>query len=705
MVAHVSHYPSREFHILEHEELVPRIEAHPVEYFPSPGGNATRQDIGTHQLVTALPYPIGKPHAAIVEDALEEQRVRCQVQGRRSWRVADDAAASPHVRTLLEPAHDLEDVVVLEDHIVLQETNNVGLSAGSADALRVDQARNRGIVNIDETSGAIGSREHARDDRRGLRTGALIDNDQLIGEVPLRENGVDDVSKIVWPIARRDNRRYGECHWLERRRRCVGLPRRQTAPLPATSRMALRTPRFSRSHAPDWYILMARLAVGPRGRTMNVHSLAHRIPLLILGSVLLVLPDVVGAPWGGPVVVFATLVAIGVSLWMLHADTRLRAGLWLFAAAVAASAILRPPLDIVGQRHLAGIGVGMLAMAMIAIWCARRDDLQKAGTLFALASIGILIVGLLGTSVTKAKLVLGATPIVTGRYYSWLPELKLGLPGLEQSGGTVNPNALGGTAVLVLPTCIALIAAAAGRSRWRLGVGGTATIVAASVLILSRSRSALLAALLTAVVLAVRWRRGRRWIALALLLCAAGGAYTVARSSAASPGPFRDGLRFMRSTVLIRTHIWRDGVNRIRTSPWVGVGINQFHEVTADTSAHFINPTSHVAHVHNTALQVALDVGLPGLAGYVLLLAALLVAADRAARQGGPEGRLAAGAGLSLVAVHLFGVSDTIALGAKVGFFQWLCAGFILAAARIPSGPSGDPTRPDCGENRRRSTV
>ena len=52
-------------------------------------------------------------------------------------------------------------------------------------------------------------------------------------------------------------------------------------------------------------------------------------------------------------------------------------------------------------------------------------------------------------------------------------------------------------------------------------------------------------------------------------------------------------------------------------------------------------------------------------------------------------GRLmAAGAALSLVAVHLFGLTDAIALGAKVGLFQWLCAGILIAEwSQRPSPP------------------
>jgi hypothetical protein len=45
---------------------------------------------------------------------------------------------------------------------------------------------------------------------------------------------------------------------------------------------------------------------------------------------------------------------------------------------------------------------------------------------------------------------------------------------------------------------------------------------------------------------------------------------------------------------------------------------------------------------------------------------------------------------LSLVAVHCFGLTDAIALGAKVGVVQWYAAGLILATDRL--SPTGHAT-------------
>ena len=92
-------------------------------------------------------------------------------------------------------------------------------------------------------------------------------------------------------------------------------------------------------------------------------------------------------------------------------------------------------------------------------------------------------------------------------------------------------------------------------------------------------------------------------------------------------------------------------------------------------------------------LATALDLGLIGLFAYLSLMGYLLLRADEAAR--GPNAlasRVAAGAGLALIGIHFFGVGDAVSLGAKVGLFQWLASGLILAAWQLQQSVSmGNP--------------
>ena len=306
--------------------------------------------------------------------------------------------------------------------------------------------------------------------------------------------------------------------------------------------------------------------------------LAAAFVLLVVGGPVLVFPDLLPV-WRTGVVTLLTLAALGLGVVMLHPWKAVRLGLWLFILAVVASWIMMPVHDLLGVRHFAGLGFGVLAMAVLANWCTNTDRLIAMALLFAIAATGVLFIGLLATPVTTAKLVARATPIMTGEVFPWLPRFQLDLPGLETNSGMVNANALGGTALMLLPTCAALVMAAVFVGRCRrsaLFAGVIATTVATVVLGMVRSRTALIAALLTVGVLALRWRRGRWWLFASLLFCAVGLSYTLSQSAAAAPDDFADGVRFMRRTVEVRVMMWQDGLERLRETPWLGVGINQF---------------------------------------------------------------------------------------------------------------------------------
>lgn len=406
------------------------------------------------------------------------------------------------------------------------------------------------------------------------------------------------------------------------------------------------------------------------------------IALLAVCGPLLLFPNLLPDAWQIPVVTGITGVAFGLALIVLHPWKQIRVTLWLFLIAVMARWGLMPSHDEIGLRHFAGIGVGVLSMAIVAKWCTTSERILVATTVFAAGATVVLTLGLLSTSVDLAKFAMpgGSTP----SQVLVAPRLSVDLPGLPPNR-EVNGNALGGTALMVLPLCAGLAVAGLRvlrRRRLVMAFGGVATTVALLVLVLSLSRTAWLAALLTAMVWGLRWQRGRRRVVLGLTLLIAGLAIAAGLWRVASPETFASAIHSTQQTVIIRMSVWMDAMDRLRLMPWLGIGISQFHEVPRTTA--MLGAKMLVPHAHNIFIQVALDVGVIGLTGYLLLFATLLWLADRRARQIDAVGHVVAGAGLALVAVHVFGIGDAIALGAKVGVFQWLCAGLILAAAHLP---------------------
>ena len=79
-----------------------------------------------------------------------------------------------------------------------------------------------------------------------------------------------------------------------------------------------------------------------------------------------------------------------------------------------------------------------------------------------------------------------------------------------------------------------------------------------------------------------------------------------------------------------RANIWRNAVAMIAANPWTGVGFGEFNFAWS-LSAFAHRPTAFFDHTHNLALQLAVELGLPGAALVLgLMLWALAQAASRA---------------------------------------------------------------------------
>jgi putative inorganic carbon (HCO3(-)) transporter len=340
------------------------------------------------------------------------------------------------------------------------------------------------------------------------------------------------------------------------------------------------------------------------------------------------------------------------------------------------------PADGRALSHFTGVALGLMAMAVAARTCHDTRRLRAAALMFLVAGLLILAVGVVSMSVHPRK-----EKFFTTYLFNWLPQIKLGLPGLRR--GRVNPNALGATALIFAPLAFAL---AWGRERAASGVtirrvAIAAGFVAAFVLVVSESRAAWLAAWITSV--AVLWRsrgsvRGRAAAILALMLIPAlVGVVEASRGSAAQARLWSD----TKASFSQRIPIWNEGIRQLRSSPLGGIGVNQFRHVYASSD----RKGFEVAHAHNVLLQIALDVGLIGLAAYLTLIVVLLRRADRIARHArGLAVPVAAGGAVVTLALLMFGLTDVVAFGAKVGVFQWIALGLILAAGRLAEPPALD---------------
>lgn len=378
-------------------------------------------------------------------------------------------------------------------------------------------------------------------------------------------------------------------------------------------------------------------------------------------------------------------------LWAAATSTARRApGAWRIALGgllVTSCVALYPSVDLaMSLPRLYGVVLGVATLGVLLRWIGSGRRLWLAEVPLLLLSAGIAGAGLVATEWPIGGVkdtALASLDLV----YPHLPRLVASLPYSAARG--VNPNKLAAPLAMLLP--LAAGAVLFGPGRWPLRLAwGTAGLLVALVLVLTQSRSAWLAAggaLLF--LLVVRWRP------FALLLVPFLGLVLWGVVWSAAPAPLVRGwaappaAEYARVTFASRWEVWQLGWAMARDFPFTGIGLGTFPRVAEILygTALLYGPGGAPPHAHNLLLQVAVDLGAPGLGFFLLLTACTAVAARRAIV--GTAGRrvrgLAIGAAGGLLAYYLYGLTDAIGLGEKPGILFWVLLAVIASGARLAS--------------------
>lgn len=371
-------------------------------------------------------------------------------------------------------------------------------------------------------------------------------------------------------------------------------------------------------------------------------------------------------------------------------DTPLKAPLALLSIFVLAGAWWSPARDLMLPK-LGGVALGMLIFRAMLITLDSLSWIWFAVAAFLLTGTGGVVAGVLSGPTWRNKFPT-LDPLIAA-----MPHVLPKLAGAQQG---VNTNALGGATMFALPLLLVLAfgvtpriedASNEGRdARLRPWLRTVCLVLAAAlllVLIATQSRGSWLAAAVSvAVIVGVRWRRiGFGLVAAVLLIAAAvtwvGPARARQVMQARLPGTI--GFDLVDDD---RAELWGIARRELRAHPVVGVGLGAFRRVALPlTRPGVYRSEDDIGHAHNVFLQTALDVGLPGLIGYVWLIGLAGVMCLRCCRTN-PRGQLrgvALGLLAVLVAVHTFGMLDAFALGSRVGVLVWAVLGLIGAIDRL----------------------
>jgi len=405
------------------------------------------------------------------------------------------------------------------------------------------------------------------------------------------------------------------------------------------------------------------------------------------------------------VAALAVLVALWLLRWLVRREpwplTPFNAALLLFAVMVLVSIVVsaRPETT---APEAAQVLLGLVAFRAIPLAVRDRRTLALAVVAFCLLGLSILGLGVVSAQWPAKLPVLGALAGRIPRLVSALPQDR-DLPG-------ANPSHLAGPLTLYLPFAAALVWAnwfgrPARLRRLLTAAAGLAFLVlVAGVLLLTQSRSGWIGAAVGLLALATLWGLSgcRRWmrvlgVALPLLVVVAAvvGVFAVgpARIAAAFDGagggePIDTAVGEV--TMTGRVELWNRALYAIQDFPFTGCGLGAFRSIVHTLYPLFeAGPDEDVGHAHNIFLQVALDIGLPGLVAYLALLIIAGTVCWRSARSGDPLLRpLALGLAAGLVGLHAYGLTDAIALGSKPAVTFWVALGLIAALPPLTPHPS-----------------
>ncbi len=301
-------------------------------------------------------------------------------------------------------------------------------------------------------------------------------------------------------------------------------------------------------------------------------------------------------------------------------------------------------------------------------------DLAWATFWLVIVCAGIALAGLIGTDWAQSKIVSASF------IYDRLPRVVQGIP--RSIAGGFARNGVGGALALIVPLLVALAIqnARSPQSAIRNSVYNPilfgATLLALATLALTQSRGGILGAAVGVLGVAI-WRERKFVWLIAASVAALIGLIALGYGNALLDFVLR--MDAQSGTLASRLEVWQRGWLMVRDFPFTGIGIGTYNAMAHLMYPFFIAaPEEVVAHAHNQLLQVAVDLGIPGLVAYCALLAAFALSVTRAYRAPAAAAThaLIVGVSAGMIAHHVFGLTDAFMLGTKPGIVMWIFFAF-----------------------------
>ncbi len=331
-----------------------------------------------------------------------------------------------------------------------------------------------------------------------------------------------------------------------------------------------------------------------------------------------------------------------------------------------------------------GILLCATVMRFICLWGCTANSRSAAGRVLYLTQFAFVLL---------AFALSLASPFIVdwegASKFSFLPK-ELYAIFVLRTADSVNPNVMAGMLAMLAPLAATLFLSREDIRRTsekridRLlpGISLVVLILSFVILVLMQSRGAVLSFIcaITALML-LKWRRWRIIVGALLFLFLALFLATMflRNASAASNDVVLTVLGLGQ-----RFDIWSRGMLLVQDFPLTGIGMGSFESVTSLLYP-FTLEYHEIPHAHNLFLQVAVDLGIPGLIAWLGILANVFIACITLIRSREPLLR-AAGAGLlaSNVALCVHGLTDAVTWGmVRTAPLVWALWGLVLGAATL----------------------
>jgi putative inorganic carbon (hco3(-)) transporter len=253
----------------------------------------------------------------------------------------------------------------------------------------------------------------------------------------------------------------------------------------------------------------------------------------------------------------------------------------------------------------------------------------------------------------------------------------------------MHPNVLGGSlAILLVGIAAGSLFSWGQLGRIQKGLLIFLCLIGGSVLVITQSRGGIMGTgAAFAVLLMLRFRSGK-WLVLAATIILIGVIAYI--------GPYRALDEISQNTGTAnnlsgRIEIWSQAAYMIEDFPLTGIGMGTFTETAVALYPFFLQDPDSVTHAHNLFLQVAVDLGIPGVIAWLTIWTLIVFSARQIYRSGRKfhiEWQIALGSAIlcSQVAMGVHGIWDAVTWGTRPAIVAWIIWGIAIAGKRLCKG-------------------